>query len=71
MCSPHLSAITGVFVYRHYADSVTYGVVEELAQHLPALAGPCMVAKGLKYKRQWEVWGKHEAQLQNGEDCLT
>ena len=29
-----------------------------------------MAVKGLKYKRQWEVWGKHEAQLQNGEDWI-
>ena len=27
-----------------------------------------MVVKGLKYKRQWEVWEKHEAQLQSGDE---
>ena len=43
-------------------------MVEELAQHLPTLAGPFMAAKGLKYKRRWEVWGKHEARLQDGDE---
>ena len=43
-------------------------MVEELAQHLPELAGPCMAVKGLKYKREWEVWGRREAQLQSGDE---
>ena len=43
-------------------------MVEELAQHLPELAGSCMAVKGLKYKREWEVWGKREGQLQSGDE---
>ena len=43
-------------------------MVEELAQHLPTLAGPCMAGKGLKYKRKWEAWGNHEARLQSGDE---
>ena len=43
-------------------------MVEELAQHLPELAGSCMAVKGLKYKREWEVRGKREAQLQSGDE---
>jgi len=41
-----------VVVHRHFADNGTYGMVAELAQHLPELAGPCMAVKGLKYKRE-------------------
>ena len=44
---------SSVVVHGHFADNGTYGMVEELAQHLPELAGPCMAVKGLKYKREW------------------
>ena len=27
-----------------------------------------MAVKGLKYKREWEVWGKREGQLQSGDE---
>ena len=61
--------VSSVVVHRHYADNGIYGMVEELMQHLPTLAGSCMAVKGLKYKSQWKVWGKHEVQLQSGDDC--
>ena len=27
-----------------------------------------MAVKGLKYKREWEVWARREAQLQSGDE---
>ena len=56
-----------IVVSRHYADNGTYGLIPQLADKLPELAGPCMAEKGLTYKATWEAWAPRPMTLHSGD----